>query len=908
MMGDNASTTSMTQDSGGEISKSLSPQLLEKVETTLQTLQRDMNILTEQTTDRIAKRRALERIQRETVDRKDLGEARSLVLTAIFGSLMKPVLRCISDPVEKCREVSVGLISRFTDEADQIGQFLPYVIPAAEGRLAQLEIVEPAEEIRLQLVKLLAKISRKGGSDIASYSEIFVRILSKTLVDPFPDVRKKSCEMVEILCVAIPRALSYHGAAISKALIPSLQHRHSSVRIAAIQAVRAAILVHASGLDDLAEPLRALTLDKMPSVREALYTTAAEWLLKMIDRYSLGYKVLPLLLSAQTDEVAKYQELGRKLMDDVGALYEQEWESRVKDELDYVQEARIMAGRARVGARHAARDHTQKIVGSSVEAMANWNADVRAKSAQVLAVFITYAEAEITGYTNAILPALYRILSGDDAHVMQQATRVAEFTGTYVEPDIYLQLIAPQIRTGGGGSTQFRIGCLRVLAGLVRGASVANRIDRHVEALADLLNERELIENENVLLLNEVSGVTRGLVEGLGSTRRDAGLWVEGYKLFLILVKLAAVPGNDQIPGYANLRNNTTVALSALAAGYGLSTVQDLYALHFDAVLNLLQQSHTSWTQHSPEKRMLETTLVESGRLVGQRLDGVVPIFSNLVGAEREPELKHWTLNIMLRLLANSDASLNSAGHFSQFSKPVLETIVIPNAVWKAGRKQAVVRDITMRVLLALLQNGEYGGKSVGLLDVAAVESVLSQDLLPIIVSCMDDDNVEERRTTLGITDILLRSEVRFNGPAIKLLYPELLKRMDDAHDDIRIQTANIWRSFFIVISKWFSNVQSLRDQAPGIVSVLVDEQGQVVGENGSLVEIALDDVHWHAIVKGLTVHMDDTNSQIQDTVREALEKAIAVSPISILREELLAVRNRHRSPMHIDKILQKVA
>ena len=140
----------------------------------------------------------------------------------------------------------------------------------------------------------------------------------------------------------------------------------------------------------------------------------------------------------------------------------------------------------------------------------------------------------------------------------RQATRVAEYIGTYVEPDIYLQLIAPQIRTGGGGSTQFRLGCLRVLSGLVRGASAVNRIDLHVEALADLLNERELIENENVVLLTEVSGVARGLVEGLGSARQDAGLGMEGYKLFLILVKLDSVPGNDKIPGYKDLRNNVS--------------------------------------------------------------------------------------------------------------------------------------------------------------------------------------------------------------------------------------------------------------------------------------------------------------------------------------------------------------
>ena len=69
-----------------------------------------------------------------------------------------------------------------------------------------------------------------------------------------------------------------------------------------------------------------------------------------------------------------------------------------------------------------------------------------------------------------------------------------------------------------------------------------------------------------------------------------------------------------------------------------------------------------------------------------------------------------------------------------------------------------------MRVLLALLNHATQEESQVGLLDVAAVESVLSQDLLPIIVSCMDDDDPEERRTTLGIADTLFRSGIILDG------------------------------------------------------------------------------------------------------------------------------------------------
>lgn len=80
----------------------------------------------------------------------------------------------------------------------------------------------------------------------------------------------------------------------------------------------------------------------------------------------------------------------------------------------------IFTDRPRVGCRHVARDNTQKIVQKTVEGLADWNADVRIKSAQVLGTFITYAGAQMTGYTGVILPALYRILAGDECSVMKE--------------------------------------------------------------------------------------------------------------------------------------------------------------------------------------------------------------------------------------------------------------------------------------------------------------------------------------------------------------------------------------------------------------------------------------------------------------------------------------------------------
>jgi dynein assembly factor 5 len=53
-----------------------------------------------------------------------------------------------------------------------------------------LDIVEPSEEIRLLLLTSLVAIVDRAGPIFAPGVEEAVKILSRTLLDPFPDVKK----------------------------------------------------------------------------------------------------------------------------------------------------------------------------------------------------------------------------------------------------------------------------------------------------------------------------------------------------------------------------------------------------------------------------------------------------------------------------------------------------------------------------------------------------------------------------------------------------------------------------------------------------------------------------------------------------------------------------------------------
>ncbi|KAJ3008446.1 HEAT repeat-containing protein 2 [Thoreauomyces humboldtii] len=668
-------------------------------------------------------------------------------------------------------------------------------------------------------------------------------------------------------------------------------------------------------MDDLLDALRVLQLDNSQSVRDELYSTAGEWLLKLPDRWSIGYKVLPFLLSGMTDGIPKSVRLCEEYMDKVGKLYEEEWNERVKDELDYMQTEDTVAttGRPRIGSRHFARESTQKIVTLCIEGMADWNAEVRVKSAQILATFMHYSEDKVTGYTGVILPALYKVLAGDEARVMAEALNVAVSLGKYVQPDVYLEVIDPALRNGQGGSTQHRMGCLRSLEGLLRGTPPARLDAVRLERLIHALHDKELMNNENVELLAEVSSVVAEIVKLVPST---AGTVPTGnvsptagnaaFGVFVIITHLFSIEADDKVVGNQQTRAKCTQALQVLATAHGLFSVQDLFGVYLTAMLDRLIFTEASWTRYSPELRVLRTVLLESGPAVGQHLDVIIPLLSRIAAPDKDMEVRETVLDILRSHLQSRPSPLNSQSRLPAHSIPILRKIIITNAVWRPGRKLAALRTKSIDALLALLSNTEVGEGHIGLLTTGALQSSWDPDLCNVLVSTLEDDSMATRQSTLSVLDLLLQGLV-FDANTFRKVYQELQKRLDDAHDELRIHVAKVWATYFTALGRWNLRMAPFVAASGTANSVLVDERGQLVQEGGGLLEIALDEVHAVAMVKGLAIHMDDTNATLQEAVFGALQVATRVLPPTVMREQLSAVRGKHRSPRYIDALLAEI-
>ena len=118
-------------------------------------IQRLVNCLT--APDRQARRQAAVQLQTRLLDGDTAnGPAPSaqLLQALMCGPLLHPFVSLLQDPVEKCRSVASELLTAVATRISDISPIMPVLMPELVKRMGHLPVVEPAEEIRLQLAEL----------------------------------------------------------------------------------------------------------------------------------------------------------------------------------------------------------------------------------------------------------------------------------------------------------------------------------------------------------------------------------------------------------------------------------------------------------------------------------------------------------------------------------------------------------------------------------------------------------------------------------------------------------------------------------------------------------------------------------------------------------------------------------
>ncbi|XP_050962477.1 dynein axonemal assembly factor 5 [Labeo rohita] len=820
----------------------------------LKSLARHLNCLNED--NKSSRRRALEAVKRETVEQR----LSSGALQELFAGLLKALLKCLSDPAETCRDTAIQIITGFIRAVPKPEDSLPYLMPALVQRLGGKEILEPAEELRLALMEMLCLVVEVCGRHLAPYLDDMIKILQRTITDPFPEVKKESCKCTISVAQSIPDHFHLQAESLLKPLLQTISHQHSQVRVSATQAI-GAVIRHSTGknVDDVLSHLAQRLFDDSPRVRKVVTAVVGDWLLHLPDRYSYFHKLIPLLLSSLSDEIPEIRSLAEDLWKQVGSQWEKENEDDLKDRMDFQLPAPPLytsgGERPGLGCRELVVRNLSKLLPAVGRDIGDWLVQTRVKTAQLLRVLLLHAEDHSTQHLQTLLNVLYHACADPENDVRAQCLESAKLLGAFVSSEVYLKLLLPHVKDSTSCSSASPWAPLMILGAVLRGSS-REALRPHLIKIGDTLAHPEVCQaSQQALYLDQLLVCV------------DAVLCVCQVDCDVISLQLLKVLVSVQsLASHQEQCNKAEESVRCLCEAQGLSGACELYRQHMADLLQWLCDSHHTWTSYSIQKTQLEIITVQSGPVVGEFLPALMPLLKSCLEPSRDPEMRLHIFTMLSKLLLDASNTLDSQGRFVEYMEMVLQDLLLPNLVWRSGRSAAAVRTAALSCLLAVLHGAAFPVEKVLL-----VEETLSTQL----ISALEEDSKLARLLACRSLHSLLRlTTQRLSTDSLNKIYPELLKRVDDSSEDVRVEALKSLSTWFSSLGKNY-DTQSCRP-------------------------------HLEFLFQQLLLYMDDPDTKIQDSVLEVLKVASAVDR-GLLQQQTEAVREKQRSHEYCDKLLQHI-
>ncbi|XP_070579266.1 dynein axonemal assembly factor 5-like [Ptychodera flava] len=783
-------------------------------------------------------KRALEGIRKATVGKQP--PLKSEVLHEVFNHIVKSILKCFSDPVEKCRELSISLISDYISSISSIEDILPYLIPTLVQRLGGKEIVENAEELRLSLLEMLVKIVTTSEKKVAPYLDDLVQILQRTIVDPFPEVKKESCKCTAIIAKSIPEHFHMQSEQLVPPLLHTISHQHSKVRVVCIHTIGDVLLYgNHKAMENVTSHMAQRVFDQNPAVRLAVTEVVGKWLLDFVDRYSYHHKLVPLLLSSMSDEIPDIRSKAGQLWKEVGAKYAEENENDLKDQMDFASpDTPLPSGeteRPNLGCRTIIYRNLIKILPGLLNDLADWTAPNRIMASKLLYTILLNAEDHVTQHMQALLTGMYKACGDEEAEVVQRVcSKISRAGGWYVNPEVYCKLVLATMKSSQSASV------LTIFAAIVRGTQ-PDLLKPQLEQVCNTLANPDVCRAEQLNYLVQLLACTDAVISKCTTDCKEYS-----FQLFTVLLTVMSMTNN------VDFKLQVKESLSKLAQVQGFDDAYQLYKLHTKSMLDSLKGSYEQWTKllYCP--------------VVGEYLDDIIPILETNLKPDKDPELRLKLFSLLSRLVTSAGSTVNSQEKFGDFVIVVVKDMIIPNCVWYAGRTAAAVRTIAVSCLWALFQSG--------LLTEEKLNMILD-DLTTQLVSLLDDDTKTTRLVTCRVLQkLLVICRDSFDPERLHKIYMELLKRLDDSSDEIRIAVAKTFGAFFDCFKEDYDS--------------------------------SFYRAHLEEMYKGLLVHLDDPDPAIQDAMLAVLKQAASVSP-EMLKDKVNEVKHKHRILKYCNQLLE---
>lgn len=206
----------------------------------LQKFQRDINRMSD--SDRMTRKRGLQKLLEELPWKS--GKQRGELEKLIAKNILFPLFEGLSDPVEKCRELCISLLTSSLSvmrPGSLNSEIMLKMIRSLCDRLCDVPSKETSEELRLQILELIKEImihaafSSSFNSNPVEVADLLLSTMVKALLDSFPAAKRACAEIVCTISVFSPVSVRMCFKPLLKSLIGNATHQHSKTRSVTLQ-------------------------------------------------------------------------------------------------------------------------------------------------------------------------------------------------------------------------------------------------------------------------------------------------------------------------------------------------------------------------------------------------------------------------------------------------------------------------------------------------------------------------------------------------------------------------------------------------------------------------------------------------------------------------------------------------
>lgn len=454
---------------------------------------------------------------------------------------------------------------------------------------------------------------------------------------------------------------------------------------------------------------------------------------------------------------------------------------------------------------------------------------------------------------------MYSAARDEDKRVVENITKASELLGLFVPYETWCQLILPTIEDGP------HYGHLMVLAGLIRGSPKEN-IENNLLEPTKLLADPTISFSRKPAFQRELTNCVKATISKLPTASQE----VETH-LFVIIICLISLKSNAEENNEINDK-----LLDDLVQTLPLDSTYELWSKNLSELLRIISKDPKSWMSTTPERCIFETILLKSGKAFVENLEKIGEILSNTLDVDADAEARLKTFIALSNTLKNKHGIFGDIQDCAtdKFLELLVENVFMPSLIWHAGATAEAMRTIAASCLLSAITPKENNSSNNIFAD-ATILADIWKKLLPLLISLCEDASSKTRALSLenlvAFKELLVENDYLWNTDGLISVYPEVLKRLDDPTNFVRVCAVKALAYVFKNCPEQFKS-ETFK-------------------------------AHHQMIMDTLLVHFDDDDDGFQESVMDVF-KVLGEVCLPVVFERVERHRNTLRNKDGCDRIL----